>query len=562
MPTYWVGEKTQAMQMRVSGPELTPKSNNILQAYARLMDGLKPLATSVAEPGLSLRDIVAGSFKAIGVTAGVTVGLVLLKCSIALAEIEHLSLLMYLAVVVLAATRWGPLPAIITALASGASQAFFFYPPDFSFKVDDPHNVLHLMVFLLVALATGNLAARLRRERDFAQARETEIRGLYEFSRRLASGFTADDLIAAVQDYLSNTLGRPTIMVPPPGSLGVLLADSTGLPSDVRAEALAMMTPGALEQRAIADFETGRLWLLRAVSSQAVTYGVIAVDLGSRSIAEVARTKVQADGVLAETNARLERLDVESALSTARSRARADELRAALIGTVSHELRSPLASIVGSASVLDRVLAIRQNGQIQPLVESVLDEAKRLDDDIQKLLDATGIAARNVRPQQECIDIRELIDRSVVRKRRELEGHDLQINVAHDLPRVLVDPVLIEQAVAQLLENAAKYSVAGSVINVAARIEHQNVVISVTDQGSGLTTTEKALVGRRAFRGEQHRDFVPGSGLGLWIAHCLVTANGGLLEAESKGSGRGTTVSVRLRAEHADKMSTAKVTHG
>ena len=180
----------------------------------------------------------------------------------------------------------------------------------------------------------------------------------------MASGFTADDLIAAVQDYLSNTLGRPTIMVPPPGSLGVLLADSNGLPSDVRAEALAMMTPGALEQRAIADFETGRLGLLRAVSSQAVTYGVIAVDLGSRSIAEVARTKVQADRVLAETNARLERLDVETALSTARSRARADELRAALIGTVSHELRSPLASIVGSASVLDRVPAIRQNGQI------------------------------------------------------------------------------------------------------------------------------------------------------------------------------------------------------
>ena len=550
------------MQMCVSGPELTPKSNFVQRARLRLANGLKPGATAVAEPGLSPRDILLGSLKAIGVTAGVTGGLVALKYSIDLTEIEHLSLLMYLAVVVLAATRWGPLPAIITALASGAAQAFFFYPPAFSFKVDDPHNLLHLMVFLLVALTTGNLATRLRRERDFAQARELEIRGLYEFSRRLASGFTADDLIAAVQDYLSNTLGRPTIMVPPPGSLGVLLADSNGLPSDVRAEALAMMTPGALEQRAIADFETGRLWLLRAVSSQAVTYGVIAVDLGSRSIAEVARTKVQADRVLAETNARLERLDVETALSTARSRARADELRAALIGTVSHELRSPLASIVGSASVLDRVPAIRQNGQIQPLVESVLDEARRLDDDIRKLLDATRIAARNVRPPQECIDILEIIDRSVRRKRRELDRHDLRINVARDVPRVLADPVLVEQAVAQLLENAAKYSGVGSVISIAAKLEHQNVVISVTDQGSGLTTTEKSLVGRRAFRGEQHRGFVPGSGLGLWIAHCLVAANGGLLEAESNGTGHGTTISVRLRAEHADRLATAKVRHG
>src|SRR5262249_62378038 len=121
--------------------------------------------------------------------------------------------------------------------------------------------------------------------------------------RCLAPGFTADALFAAVQAYLSNPLGRPTILVPPLGSLGVVLADRTGLPSDVQAEALAMMAPGAPEQRAIADFETGRLWLLRAVSSQAVTYRVIAVDLGSRSIAKVARTKVQADGRLATTHA-------------------------------------------------------------------------------------------------------------------------------------------------------------------------------------------------------------------------------------------------------------------
>jgi two-component system sensor histidine kinase KdpD len=148
-----------------------------------LADGLKPSVAGAAEP----RAVVVGSAKALGVIAAVTFGLVGLKFSIALTESEHLSLLMYLAVVVLAATRWGPLPAIIAALASGAAQAYFFYPPDFSFKVDDPHNVLHLMVFVLVAFATGNLANRLRRERDLAQARESEIRGLYEFSRRLAS---------------------------------------------------------------------------------------------------------------------------------------------------------------------------------------------------------------------------------------------------------------------------------------------------------------------------------------------------------------------------------------
>jgi K+-sensing histidine kinase KdpD len=240
------------------------------QAHLRLADGLKPLAAGVSDPGLLRIAVVVGHAQAIGIIAIVTAGLLVLKYSTTL-QFENLSLLLYLAAVVLAATWWGKWPAIIAALVSGAAQAFFFYPPDFSFGIDDPEYVLYLMMFLLVALATGNLAARLRSELALAQGREVEIRGLYEFSRRLASGFTAEDLIAAVQDYLSNTLGRPAILVPSPGSLGLALADGTGLPGDVRDEALAMMVPEAPEQRTIADFETGRLWLLRAVSSQAVT---------------------------------------------------------------------------------------------------------------------------------------------------------------------------------------------------------------------------------------------------------------------------------------------------
>ena len=113
----------------------------------------------------------------------------------------------------------------------------------------------------------------------------------------------------------------------------------------------------------------------------------------------------------------------------------------------------------------------------------------------------------------------------------------MQVDVPGNLPLVLVDPILIEQALVQLLENAAKYSVSGSVIKVAARLEQQNIRISVTDQGSGLTENEKSLVGRRSFRGNQIHDFVPGSGLGLWIAHCFVAANGGVLEAETQRRG-------------------------
>ena len=201
--------------------------------------------------------------------------------------------------------------------------------------------------------------------------------------------------------------------------------------------------------------------------------------------------------------------------------------------------------------MLDRVPAVKANDQMQSLVETVLEEATRLDSDIQKLLDATRVAARNVRVEHQQVDAERLIDQAIARKRGLLTDHDLQVEVASGLPHVLADPTLVEQAIAQLLENATKYSPAGSPITITARLDRQEVVVSVRDKGSGLTPTERTQIGQRSFRGQQHRDLVPGSGLGLWIAHCFMAANGGTLEAETEGLGLGTTVSLRLRADQA-----------
>src|SRR5262249_1077908 len=160
-----------------------------------------------------------------------------------------------------------------------------------------------------------------------------------------------------------------------------------------------------------------------------------------------------------------------------------------------------LASILGSATVLDRVPAIKQNDRMQSLVETVLEEAKRLDEDIQRLLDATRVTARDGRPQHEPVDVAELVDQSVARKHKQLAMHEVRVDLTGDLPRVLADPALLEQAIGQLLENAAKYSAAGSLIRVTVRREHHEVVVSVRDQGTGLTQSEINRIGRRSFRG-------------------------------------------------------------
>jgi K+-sensing histidine kinase KdpD len=491
-----------------------------------------------------LRTLVLPLLKSLALVAVATLGLLVLD-KIVDGELVPFA---YLIPVVVAATRWGFWPAVAAAIAGTAIADFIFIPPFFSFWIADPKEAVELLVFLGVALTTSNLAAGLKRERDLSDAREQEMRGLYEFSRQLAASFTAVDLISAVQDYLSNRLRRRAILVPPPAMMGGTLAGSDGLPEQVIETAIAMMAARGPEQRLLADAETGNLWLLRMASSDTATYGVIAVDLGPSNDEGATRVEEHVENILAEAIARLRQIDVGSAFSEARLRTQWDVLRQALVGNVSHELRSPLASILGSASVLDRVPAIKQSEHTRALVDTVLHAAKRLDEDIRRLLDATRITAGGVCPQRDWVDPVDLIDRALAQKGARLGSHRLAVDIPPELPLVRVDAALIEQAIGQVLENAAKYSPPGSSITVAARSEHERLVISISDQGSGLTAAEQEQVGRRSFRGERSHKAASGSGLGLWIAQCFVTANGGMLEAQSRGAGQGTTISIRLEA--------------
>jgi K+-sensing histidine kinase KdpD len=219
-----------------------------------------------------------------------------------------------------------------------------------------------------------------------------------------------------------------------------------------------------------------------------------------------------------------------------------------LIGTVSHELRTPLASIIGSTSVLDQIPTVQNDRRIHALVEAVRDQASRLDGDIQNLLNAARITARGPQPHLEWTDPTDVVSAAIRQKTTRLAAHRLDLAIAPDLPLVKVNSVLVEQALGQLLENAAKYSPAGSTIRISARAEQGRVVLSVTDQGVGLTQDEKQQIGQRSFRGARHLHRIPGAGLGLWIADTFVSTNGGTLDAESLGPGLGTTVSIRLPA--------------
>jgi K+-sensing histidine kinase KdpD len=463
--------------------------------------------------------------------------------------------IVYLLPVLVAAARWGLVPAVVCAFAGAAAADYFFYPPLYSFEIGDAQNMADLVIFLIIAFVTSHYTSRLKRKSDSLARSRKELRGLYAFSRQLAACFTEPDLIAATGNYLSETLGHRAVLVgsgeageAPPGS---------GVPDQVRREAAAMTAAGTGVTRTIRDADTHHDWLIRAVSAGTVGYAAI-VDLGHGTHENLGVVVRRVDAAIEEAAITLARLDVAKAIEEARLKSQADSLRDALIGTVSHELRTPLASIIGSTSVLDQMPTVRKSQRVHALVEAVREQASRLDGDIQNLLNAARITAHGIQPRFEWTDPTDIVSAAVKQKAARLAGHHLELAVGPDLPLVKVSSVLVEQAFGQLLENAAKYSPVGSMIRISARVDQDRVVLSVSDQGVGLTTDEKQQLGQRSFRGARHLNRVPGAGLGLWIADTFAVTNGGTLDAESPGPGLGTTVSIRLpAAEEGDDVAEA-----
>jgi K+-sensing histidine kinase KdpD len=454
----------------------------------------------------------------------------------------------YLMPVVIAATRWGTLAGIVASVAGFLASDYFFYPPYYSLAIENPQEVVHLLLFLFVALVTSNLASQLKREADALRESKKELGELYEFSRRLAACFTAPDLVLAIQGYLTNTLERSVFLFSAAGTNSAESLEGHPAPQQVRQQAADMIAANEPGARTILDENTNGVWLMRPLSSETAHHGVIAVDLGAGSPAAIECVARRIETMLADAATTLERLDLAKAMNEANLRLHADHLKEALIGAVSHELRTPLTSILGSASVLEQTPAVQAIPGVRSLVEAIHDQAKFLDNNIQNLLNATRIAGRGVQPRLEWVDPADIVNAAIKQRSQRLTQHRIASDLATDLPLVLVESTLLEQAFGQLLENAAKYSPANSVIRVAAYAERDRVVLSVSDDGAGLTQDETQQLGHRAFRGQRHLGKVPGSGLGLWIATAFVKANGGTIEGVSRGPGLGTTMSIRLPA--------------
>jgi K+-sensing histidine kinase KdpD len=471
----------------------------------------------------------------------------LLAVAIRYTSLEFNSIL-YLIPVMVSAMRWGIVPAMVAAFASVAVSDFFFLPPLYSFSLNEPRQAVDLGLFLFVALVTGNLAARLQREADSSHRRENEIHNLYLLSRRLALCSTASDLVEAIQDYLTSHLGCRAFLIRPPyeSAEGEGAIDGPLISSRLRAEVAEMVASKDPRSRLVFDPDLQNLWALKSITTQTTDHGVLAVDLGNHSSRETGRLNDRIEAILSEAAATLMRIDAVTAFANANVRLQSDFLKTALIGSMSHQLRSPIASILGAASVLDGIPALRDDRRVRSLVDGMHREARRLDTDIQNLLDTVRITDTGIKPVMEWTDPGDVITAALRQRSHRLGGHKLEVDVAEGLPMLKLDSGLVEQAVGQVIENAGKYSPAESTISISVSADAGELVIAVMDEGMGLMPDEAAQMFKRAFRGRRQLGAIPGLGLGLWIAKIFVAANGGSIAAQSLGPGRGTTVTIRF----------------
>jgi two-component system, OmpR family, sensor histidine kinase KdpD len=455
--------------------------------------------------------------------------------------------IVYLIPVLICAIRWGFVSAIVGIFASAGVADFLFIPPFYSFVISDPKQIVEIALFLFVALVTSNLAARLKNEVDTSHRREGDIQNLYEFSRRLALCSTAGDLIKAIQDYLSVRLGCQAHLIRlAPFHAGDGGTEDEMVPQSIAREAKGMMAAREPGSRLVSEPATNSLWALKHITTTTAEHGVLAVNLGKPRDSDAAKLNDRIDALLLEAIATLTRIDVAAALTKANIRLESEILRTALVGTASHELRSPVAAILGTASVLDQMLARQGDEKVRSLVDGMHLEAKRLEGDIQNLLDTARITDTGVKPRLAWSDPADIVTAAIRQRSHRLATRELSVDIDPKLPLVNVDPVLLEQAIGQLIENAVKYSPTGSGIAIAGGVKDGQVVLAVTDQGVGLTEEEASHLFRRAYRGRRHLGNISGLGLGLWIARVFVAANGGTLSADSPGAGLGTTMSIRL----------------
>ncbi|MGZ8374726.1 MAG: DUF4118 domain-containing protein [Nitrospira sp.] len=447
-------------------------------------------------------------------------------------------IMMYLIAVIVIAIRWGHGPSVLASILSVAAFDFFFVPPYFSFAVSDFQYLLTFGVMLVVALAISNFTVRLNQQAELARSREKRTGVLYAMSRDLATHRGTGMLAQLAAKHLRDVFDA---------QVAIFLADDDKRVQLQRGELLFFdLDPkesGVAQwvfdhsERAGLGTDTlpgaSALYLPLVGSSGAI--GVVAVRPQDPGLLLDPAQLHLLESLVNQVALALERTRLSDEAEQAHVRAETERMRNAILSSVSHDLRTPLATITGAASSLAEEQGKLDLSARCELSRSIYREADRLDRLLKNLLDMMRIEAGVVRLSKEWHPLDEVVGAALARLEGRLRDHTVNAAFPADLPLLFVDGVLLEQVVINLVENAVKYAPSGGTIDLFASASDREIVVEVADRGPGIPVGEESLIFDKFYRGKTARE--GGVGLGLTICRGIVEAHGGRIWAENRSGG-------------------------
>lgn len=448
--------------------------------------------------------------------------------------------LIFLTAVLVVAVRYGRLAALFSAILSFVTFNFFFTPPLLTFEVASRSNVITITFFLIVAVVTGQLGARLRSQMLIIRNNNRLNTQLFEFSRRLSSAVGRDDIVLTLQDFVKETAEIPSVVLLVDAENHLHLSDMSG---NTLSEAEETAAQWAIDHDEPAGRGTGTLpagrYQFLPMQSASHRLAVLGLDMTEKGAAQFSVYRTLVFAIRDQASLALDKQRLADEIALTQLTAETDRLRAALLSSVSHDLRTPLVSIIGAASALLEMGSRLEPDASRELLTELLEEAERMNRFVQNLLDMTRLSYGAIKSRFEWYDLSEIIGDA-----RRASGKAIaHLNFDLAIPErclIYTDGLLLQQVLVNLLDNASKYAPSGSTVHIAASSPRSGrFLLQVEDEGPGIPPSERQHVFDLFYRVNKGDRQIAGTGLGLAICRDLVKLMGGTIRVSAGAEGRG-----------------------
>jgi two-component system, OmpR family, sensor histidine kinase KdpD len=461
--------------------------------------------------------------------------------------IENIDLVFLTAVVVIA-VRYGLWPSLLATVASSLCYNFFFLPPIFTFTITDPTNVAAFVFFTIVAVVVSHFAARGRTRTVAAHERVREVQLLYAFSRKLAGVGTLDDVLWATAYQAALMLKVRVVLLLPEG--GAIAVKAGYPPEDILDDADVAAANWAWQNDRSAgrgsDTLPGAKRLFLPMRTGRGAIGVIGIDSDKPGPLLTPDQRRLLDALIDQAALAIERVYLVEDVDRAKRTIETDRLRSALLTSISHDLKTPLAAVLAAAGTLRDLSKALSDAEKADLLATIIDESERLNRFIANLLDMTKLESGAVVPNAAPHDIGEIVGSALRRASKILAQHRVELELAADLPMLDVDAVLFEQVLFNILDNAAKYSAPGTTIRVRSWRDNGTVSLQILDEGDGIPPGDLERIFDKFYRAQKGDQVRAGTGLGLAISRGFVEAMHGTITAANRMDRTGAVFTIRF----------------